>query len=171
MAGAAIFTCATFLANPAGAIPNQIGGVGFINPAGMRLEDFAALPGTWETDAKLKGDWEMWSDPAVSDTAIELLHLKNSAVVFGVNAADVTLQRKDSRVHQFRIVFRPDQKSRDLDRLIKVLRTNAALWADADADAATLQKGPVTIAITANSREGEAVAIITAAKAVAAVTP
>ncbi len=80
-------------------------GVPFINPASMRLEDFANREDMWKQDAKLKGDWEMWNDPEIDDSTIELIHLKNSALVFGMPATEVTLQRRDNRPLRLVVVF------------------------------------------------------------------
>ena len=95
------------------AIPNQIGGIGlpFINPAGMRLEDFANRKAMWLDDAVLKGDWEMWTDTALDDATVELLRLKNHATVYGLGAAEVLLQRRDNRPLRFEVKFSTKDES------------------------------------------------------------
>ena len=113
------------------AIPNTFGG--FINPAGMRLEDFAARDVIWKPNAELKGNWELWKDARVTDSSIELLHLKMSAIVFGVSAKEVTVQRRDNSILQFQIVFKPGDKIKDLGKLKRVLKTNASQWSGSSA--------------------------------------
>jgi hypothetical protein len=82
-----------------------------MNPAGMRLEDFANRDAMWQQDAVLKGDWGMWNDGQIEDSTIELLRLQNSAIVFGLKVSEVTLQRRDNRPLQLDVEFTPAKGS------------------------------------------------------------
>ena len=94
------------------AIPNQVGAIGaFINPAGMRLEDYANREVTWKPNTELKGTWEMWTDTAVDDSTVELLKLKEQATVYGITALEVVLQRRDSRALRFEVKFSTEGES------------------------------------------------------------
>jgi hypothetical protein len=112
------------------AIPNQIGAIGaipFVNPAGMRLEDYANRKPMWQDDAVLKGEWEMWTDTTLDDSTIELLRLKNSAVVYGLDAMEVLLQRRDNQPLRFHVKFSTEGESvpgKTRDQLI----TNINAW-------------------------------------------
>ena len=112
------------------AVPQQVGAIGvvpFINPAGMRLEDFANRKAMWQEDAALKGEWELWSDSRIKDSTIELLQLKNSATVYGLEAVQVVLQRRDNRPLQFQVRFSTEGESapgKTRDQLV----TNIDAW-------------------------------------------
>lgn len=137
-----LFFLCLFVSHNVRGIPNTFGGFGgFINPAGMRLEDFAAQKKIWNPRAELKGTWELWKDDSVTDTTIELLHLKMSALVFGVPASEVTVQRKDDKILQFQVVFEPYDKIKDFDRLSKMVKTNASLWSGSSATSDTMKRG------------------------------
>ncbi len=85
------------------AIPNQIGG--FVNPAGMRFENFAGQAKVWKANAKLPGKWEDWKDPRIQDSGILIYRLGLSADVFGIRASQVTVQIKDDKILKFNVVF------------------------------------------------------------------
>lgn len=135
-----LFSCFTYSAR---AIPNQFGGTtSFINPAGMRLEDFVAQNGIWQANAELKGAWELWNDESVTDSSIELLHLAMPAIVFGVASSEVTLQRKDDRILSFQVVFEPQKpERRELAKLGRTVRRNASVWSGGDASADQFSQG------------------------------
>ena len=169
--GAAVILCAITFVHPAGAIPNQIGSIGvgpFINPAGMRLEDFAALPATWVAGAKLPGDWEMWHDTAVNDSGVELLRLKHTATVFGVQATDVIVYRRNMKVEKFQIVFQPDKKNGDLGKLEKLLQANASTWSDAASAPDSVKGGSAKFVIESDANKNQSVITVTPIKVVAA---
>lgn len=104
------------------AIPNQVGGVGFINFAGMRFENFAEQAETWKPGAKLPGKWENWKDPKNQDSGILVYRLSLTADVFGIRASQVKAQIKNDRVLRFEIVF--DQPSAKSASLVNQLATN-----------------------------------------------
>lgn len=110
------------MAQKSQAIPNQIGGVGFVNPAGMRFENFAALGKTWQAKSKLPGDWQDWQDPAVKDSGILLYRLDMRADVFGITASRVVAQIKNDQVLLFKIVF--EKNSSQAKALINQVTTN-----------------------------------------------
>ena len=136
--GFAILTAVVFAAqtDPASAVP-AIGG-GFLRAAGMRLEDFVNCKQTWKQDAKLEGKWEVWNDPAVTDREIELLKLSLSANVFGIPASEVTVQRRDGRAFQFRVVFQSSSPG-EAEKFAQTVRANAAAWSGGDRSSASLQ--------------------------------
>lgn len=109
------------------AIPNSTGVTTFNFRANMRLEDFVAREVVWQEDAKLAGDWELWKDDEVKDSSIEVLHLLNSAIVFGVEAEEVTVQRRDNQILAFKLVFEP-KKKQTIDQLQATLQRNASVW-------------------------------------------
>jgi len=116
------------------AIPNSVGAIGFINPAGMRLEDFANRREMWQAGAELKGDWEMWHDESITDSTIELLHLKNEATVFGIKANSVTLQRRDELPLQIEVTFSTAEEPRP-GKLRHQLITNINAWSGGELSA------------------------------------
>ena len=103
------------------AIPNQIN-VGFVNPAGMRFENFVGKASTWKVNAKLPGKWENWKDPKAQDTSIMIYRLGISADVFGIRASQVTVRIKDDKILQFNVVF--DKSSSKSESLVNQLITN-----------------------------------------------
>ena len=136
--------------------------------AGMRLEDFAALPAAWEAGAELPGDWEMWHDASVTDSGIELLRLKNTATVFGVQAADVIVHRRNMKVEKFQIVFQPDKKTSDLGKLVKLLRTNGSTWSEGASASDSIKGGSAKFVIESNADKNQSVITVTPNKVVAA---
>jgi hypothetical protein len=114
---AAAFALATLTLQ---AIPNTVGG--FVNPAGMRFENFVGLANTWKPNAKLPGKWENWKDPKIQDSRVMLYRLGLSADVFGIRATQVTVQIKDDQILQFNVVF--DKSSVKSASLVDQLKTN-----------------------------------------------
>jgi hypothetical protein len=104
------------------AIPNQVGGVGFINFAGMRFENFAEQAETWKPGAKLPGKWENWQDPKNQDSGITVFRLNLTADVFGIRASQVKAQIKNGQVLRFEVVF--DKRSTKSASLVNQLATN-----------------------------------------------
>lgn len=142
------------------AIPNQIG-VGFINLAGMHFEDFAALPATWQPGARLKATWEPWKAPEITDTRVELSRLTVPATIFGLPAAEVTVQRIDDLPVRFDAVFQP-ARGASLADLERTLRRNLATWAD---DTATdhYRAGAARLVVTPRPASGDLVVTFTPA--------
>lgn len=147
-------------ATPLRAIPNQIG-AGFINLAGMHFEDFAALPATWQPGARLKATWEPWKSPDITDTRVELSRLTVPATIFGLPAAEVTVQRIDDLPVRFDAVFQP-ARGTSLADFERVLRRNLATWADA---AATdhYRAGAARLVVTPRPASGDLVVTFTPA--------
>ncbi|MCP5540931.1 MAG: hypothetical protein H7A52_12385 [Akkermansiaceae bacterium] len=147
------------------AIPNQVG-VGFINLAGMRLEDFAAQPAVWERDAKLAGDWKLWRDDSVKDTAFEVLKLEQSAVVFGVDSSEVVLWRREGKLERLTVRFESDRRGNGgFETLERNVRTNLSVWADSGSSKGEggeiFSKGAVEILLQTDAREKTVRAIFT----------
>ncbi|MCB1237961.1 MAG: hypothetical protein KDM91_23040 [Verrucomicrobiae bacterium] len=147
------------------AIPNQVG-VGFINLAGMRLEDFAAQPAVWERDAKLAGDWKLWRDDSVKDTAFEVLKLEQSAVVFGVDSSEVVLWRREGKLERLTVRFESDRRGNGgFETLERNVRTNLSIWADSGSSKGEggeiFSKGAVEILLQTDAREKTVRAIFT----------
>lgn len=127
------------------AIPTNFGGGGFINPAGMRFEDFAARADSWKQKADLKAPWERWNDSSITDTSIEVIKMSLDALVFGLPADQVLAYRKDETVHRFVVGFRPG-KDRTLTDLDSAVRRNLGVWADSGSGN-TFTKGATQIEI------------------------
>lgn len=142
------------------AIPNQFGANTFINPAGMRLEDFAAQPDIWKQNQELKGTWEMWSDESVTDSTVEVLHLTMPAIVFGVQASEVTVQRRDQQILKFKVVFKPNKQIDDFRKLKRVIKTNASVWSGGDSDSDTMKEGSAVYTFKENSDTNQLVVTI-----------
>jgi len=167
---AAVILCATSFIQPASAIPTNFGG--FINPAGMRLEDFSAQEKTWKSGAHLPGKWETWHDESVTDSGIELLRLNMSALVFGVPAKAVVVHRRNMQVEKIEVVFEPDKSTGDLDKLDRILKRNAATWSDGNDSGNTMKKNAAQFVFTTDATERRSIVTITPVrKAVAAAAP
>ena len=102
------------------AIPNQVGA--FINPAGMRFENFAGQARTWQANAKLPGKWENWKDPKMQDTSIIMYRLNMTADVFGIRASRITVLIKDDQIIRFDVVY--EKSSNKSASLVNQLTTN-----------------------------------------------
>ena len=168
--GAAVTLCAITSIQPASAIPTNFGG--FINPAGMRLEDFSAQEKTWKADAHLPGKWENWHDDSITDSGIELLRLDMPALVFGVPAKSVIVHRRNMQIEKIEVVFEPDRKTGDLGKLERILKRNAMTWSETDGTADVVRNGAAQFGFTSNPTENRSVVTITPIKnAVAATAP
>lgn len=150
------------------AIPNQVGGGGFFNLAGMRFEDFAAKAEAWKPGAKLKATWELWKSPEVVNSEIELLRLTVPATIFGLASSEVTVQRADEQILLFHAVFRPAQGA-TLAQLQQSLRTNIEAWSDSS-DGDQFRGGASAITLTTRTSEGELLVTFSAAGAAATTT-
>jgi hypothetical protein len=150
------------------AIPNQVGGGGFFNLAGMRFEDFAARPETWNPGAKLKATWELWKSPEVTKSEIEVLRLTVSATIFGLSASEVTVERTDEQILRFHAVFRPARES-TLAQLEQSLRSNLEAWSDS-AEGDQFQGGASAISLTPRASEGDLLVTFSAAASAATTT-
>jgi len=91
------WACALLLVVTAWSIPQTFGGNTFARSAGASFEQFASDPAAWNSGAGLKGHWAAQGDA---------LTLTDSAVVFGVEADQITAQRLDGQVQSFRVAFR-----------------------------------------------------------------
>ena len=69
----------------------------------------------------------MWSDEGLEDTTIELLRLKNSAIVFGATAHEVILQRRDMQPLQLDIEYQP-AKGATVANTHEQLVNNVSAW-------------------------------------------
>ena len=154
------------LIHRASAIPNSFGG--FFGLAGMQLEDFIALSDTWKPGAELKGTWEPAKAPEGSDSSSELQHLTVSALIFGLEVSEVTVQRREDHILQFNAVLKPG-KGNSLDQLEKTLRRNLEAWADSK-DEDSYRGGAATIMVTPRTREDEIVVTFSPAAAGKAVS-
>lgn len=139
------------------AIPNNFGGGGFINPAGMRFEDFAALPDSWAPKADLKAPWERWSDDTVDDTSVEIIKMSLGAIIFGIPADEVVAYRKDEAVQRFVVGFRPTE-DRPIKQLESAVRRNLGIWADSGKENSYL-KGGILIELLPTEAEEDRVRV------------
>ncbi|MCB1076422.1 MAG: hypothetical protein KDM64_01230 [Verrucomicrobiae bacterium] len=146
---------------PLRAIPNQIG-VGFFNLAGMRLEDFAALPETWKPGVPLKATWELWKEADVTDTAVELQRLTVPATVFGFLAAKVVVHRVDEQVRQFTVTFVPEPGKSTADLEMR-LRRNLAAWSESVTAEGVYLGGATAIALESKAGDEAILAVFTPA--------
>lgn len=142
-------------------IPNEFNTTAFITPAGMRLEDYAAQKEIWIPRARLIGEWEMWRDDSVADSTIEVLRLNMPAIVFGVPAAEVTVQRRDDQILQFQVAFQPYERIDDFEKLTQIVRRNASLWAGEKGDSETLKQGSALYFLSENREEETVIVKIT----------
>ncbi len=51
------------------------------------------------------------------------------------------MQRRDEKILQFQVVFKPYDKISQFDKLRHILKTNASLWSDSTAEAETMKQG------------------------------
>lgn len=107
------------------AIPDTIGGF-FINPAGVRLEDFANRASTWEANGQVKGKWGAWKEADNDDTSLEIQRLEMRAIVFGVEANQVTVHKRDNRNVRFEIRYAAD--SENPGRTTRQVLANIGAW-------------------------------------------
>ena len=153
---AALVACAFLLgsARPARALPNSIGGNGFLGAANMNFEDFIASVAPWGKDAPLKGDWT----PVTSGGKSETLKLKQTAVVFGLAAQEVTINKEDGALRSARIRF-VDEKKGGGGNLAVRLRRAISAWAGADfpAEASVLKAKGVSIEVSGGGSSAEVV--------------
>ena len=70
----------------------------FFLQAGMPFEQAAGQPGAFEPGAELKGEW------APMQGKKDTLRLKLEAVVFGIQASEITAEKSGDRVTKFRVV-------------------------------------------------------------------
>jgi hypothetical protein len=115
LSGAWLVTTAASLAIPQNF---STGGV-FALRAGMRFEEFAAEKETWSS-GKLKGDWSGTEDGGEQT-------LQDEAVVFGLPAQEIKVERSSGRVGRFLVRFRSESgkaaKGRLFDRVAQNVRS------------------------------------------------
>jgi hypothetical protein len=81
------------------AIPQNFNqGNAFLLQNGVAFEQAAANPAAWENAADLKGKW--------TKRGATTLVLAESAVVFGVQADEITAERSGDQLQSIRVVFR-----------------------------------------------------------------
>lgn len=85
------------------AIPQTIGNGVF--GSGRNLEQFAGDSAAWAASAELPGPW---SAPAADGSRT----LTDSAVVFGLTAAEVRAERSSDRLTRLRVTFRDNGKDK-----------------------------------------------------------
>jgi len=93
--------------NDATAIPQNFGNGnnGFFRAVGVPFEQFAAAPGTWLAGADLKGKWRAPIGKVAKAKDIEILDLEMDAAVFGIPAAQVSVERAAGVVRRFVVRF------------------------------------------------------------------
>jgi len=100
----AVLTASVLLAQPAFAIPQTVG-TGFVGATGMSFEQYATSAEPWTPGAELKGPWlRRGAQPAKADTVI-MSDLGVDATVFGIPAAQVSVERRDGVVLRFTVRF------------------------------------------------------------------
>jgi hypothetical protein len=94
------------------AIPQTFGTGGpvFRNAVGMSFEEYAASRDTWQPGAELKGTWR--ASAASKAEGAETLELALDAVVFGIPAAQVFVERSGTVVRRFVVRF-DERKMKD----------------------------------------------------------
>jgi len=93
------------LAMFASAIPQTITSGTFGSAAGLSFEQFASARTTWAPGAALAGSWS----PPAADGARTLAE---TAVVFGLPAAEVRAEESRDRLTRLRVVFRESGQER-----------------------------------------------------------
>lgn len=97
----------SFLAGRSSAIPQTVGGGGFLGAVGVPFEQFATARDTWAPGAELKGRWQPRGRQVASAAGVETLDLAVDANVFGIPAAQVSAEKSGGVVR--RIVVRFDE--------------------------------------------------------------
>lgn len=87
------------------AIPQTVQGGGTLILAGRPFEQFASDSATWAPGAPLPG---AWSAPGADGART----FTESAVIFGLPAAEVRASQSSDRLTQFRVVYRETGKDR-----------------------------------------------------------
>lgn len=130
----AVLAAGIFLVNLVQAVPQSVGnGRGFFGAAGMTFEKYAASPDAWAQGGELKG---LWKARAGKKGDVENLDLAEDAVVFGIPAAQVSVERAAGAVR--RITVRFDEGK------MKNARTNAGgLYAQVMANITALAGEPM----------------------------
>jgi hypothetical protein len=83
----------SFLSGRSGAIPQTVGGGGFLGAVGVPFEQFATARDTWAPGADLKGRWQPRGRQAASAEGVETLDLAVDANVFGIPAAQISAEK------------------------------------------------------------------------------
>ena len=145
LVASAFFAC---LVRPAPALPNTIGGNGFLGAANMNFEDFIATVAPWGKDAPLKGEWA----PVLSEGKKQTLKLKQTAVVFGLAAKEVTVEKEDGKLVLAKVSFVDEKKG--AGNLSVRLRRAIAAWAGADfaAEASVLKAKGLSLEVSGGAQ-------------------
>jgi hypothetical protein len=97
----------SFLSGRSEAIPQTVGGGGFLGAVGVPFEQFATARNTWAPGAELKGRWQPRGRQVASAEGVETLDLTVDANVFGIPAAQVSAEKAGGILQ--RIVVRFDE--------------------------------------------------------------
>jgi hypothetical protein len=81
------------------------GNNGFFGAVGVQFEQFAASPATWQPGADLKGSWRAPGGNVSKVKGVETLELGLDAAVFGIPAAQVSVERGGGAVRRFVVRF------------------------------------------------------------------
>lgn len=95
------------LLNDSVAIPQTFsnGNNGFFGAVGVQFEQFASSPAAWKPGAELKGTWRAAGGNASKVKGVETLELGLDAAVFGIPAAQVSVERAGGVVTRFVVRF------------------------------------------------------------------
>jgi hypothetical protein len=90
------------------AIPQTFatGNNGFFGAVGVQFEQFAASRDTWQPGAELKGTWRAAGGNASKVKGVETLDLGLDAAVFGIPAAQISVERAGGVVTRFVVRFK-----------------------------------------------------------------
>ncbi len=136
------------------ALPNQVFmGNGFLGAAGMPFEDFIAGTDAWGRAAALKGDWV----PASTKGPRQTLRLVQTAVVFGLPAKEVTVDKENGLLVLATVRYVEEKK--DAGNLAVRLRRAIAAWAGVDfADGvSTLEAKGLSLEVSGTAKEAAVV--------------
>ena len=136
------------------ALPNQVFmGNGFLGAAGMSFEDFIAGTDAWGRVAALKGDWV----PAATKGPRQTLRLAQTAVVFGLPAKEVTVDKENGLLVLATVRYVEEKK--DAGNLAVRLRRAIAAWAGVDfADGvSTLEAKGLSLEVSGTAKEAAVV--------------
>ena len=114
----------------------------------MNFEDFIATVAPWGQDAPLKGQWA----PVTSEGRKQTLRLKESAVVFGLAAKEVTIEKEDGKLVLAKVSFVDEKKG--AGNLSVRLRRAIGAWAGSDfaAEASILKAKGVSIEVSGGAQ-------------------
>ena len=100
----ALLSSIALLADTASAIPQRVSNGGFFGAVGMAFEQYVATVAVWSPGAELKGPWKPSDKPAKA-AGVETLVLGTDALVFGIAAAQVSVERVNGAARRFTVLF------------------------------------------------------------------